>query len=158
MRTVVDKQQQNANTHKLAAPLPDIEDILRNVVKHKYRSIIDGKDAYEQIRVIPEHVPRTLFTTPDGTMVSLVLQQGDVNGPTTYQTVMNHIFAPYIGVFMDVYLDDIALSLNFDQPNSGAGDACFSTDIVSTRSSGDSPRTKCNPSAGKDPVQGNAGS
>ncbi len=42
-------------------------------------------------------------------MVSLVLQQGDVNGPTTYQMVMNHIFAPYIGVFMDVYLDDIVI-------------------------------------------------
>ncbi|KAJ8456367.1 hypothetical protein ONZ51_g12171 [Trametes cubensis] len=109
LRTVVDKREQNANTHKLAAPLPDIDGILRNVVKHKYRSIIDGKDAYKQIRVIPEHVNRTLFTTPDGTMVSLVLQQGDVNGPTTYQMVMNHIFAPYIGVFMDVYLDDIVI-------------------------------------------------
>ncbi|PIL26935.1 hypothetical protein GSI_10073 [Ganoderma sinense ZZ0214-1] len=112
IRTVVDKREQNANTHKLAAPLPDIEGILRNVVKHKYRSLIDGKDAYEQIRVVPEHVPRTLFTTPDGTMVSLVLQQGDINGPTTYQTVMNHIFAPYIGVFMDVYLDDIVIYSN----------------------------------------------
>ncbi|KAJ3013108.1 hypothetical protein NUW54_g1685 [Trametes sanguinea] len=109
LRTVVDKREQNANTHKLAAPLPDIDGILRNVVKHKYRSIIDGKDAYEQIRVIPEHVDRTLFTTPDGTMVSLVLQQGDINGPMTYQMVMNHIFAPYIGVFMDVYLDDIVI-------------------------------------------------
>ena len=57
LRTVVDKREQNANTHKLAAPLPDIEGILRNVVKHKYRSIIDGKDAYEQIRIVPEHVP-----------------------------------------------------------------------------------------------------
>ena len=109
LRTVVDKRQQNANTHKLTAPLPDIDGILQNVVKHKYRSLIDGKDAYEQIRVVPEHVPRTLFTTPDGTMVSLVLQQGDINGPATYQAVMNHIFAPYIGVFMDVYLDDIVI-------------------------------------------------
>ncbi|PIL28086.1 hypothetical protein GSI_09840 [Ganoderma sinense ZZ0214-1] len=112
IRTIVDKREQNANTHKLAAPLPDIEGILRNVVKHKYRSLIDGKDAYEQIRVVPEHIPRTLFTMPDGTMVSLVLQQGDINGPTMYQTVMNHIFAPYIGVFMDVYLDDIVIYSN----------------------------------------------
>ena len=109
LRTVVDKRQQNANTHKLTVPLPDIDGILRNVVKHKYRSLIDGKDAYEQIRVVPEHVLRTLFTTPDGTMVSLVLQQGDINGPATYQAVMNHIFTPYIGVFMDVYLDDIVI-------------------------------------------------
>lgn len=47
------------------------------------------------------------MTTPDGNMVSLVLQQGDCNAVATYQSLMNHIFGPYIGVFMDVYLDDI---------------------------------------------------
>ena len=70
LRTVFDKREQNANTHKLASPLPDIEQILREVSRHKYRSLIDGKDAYEQIRVVPEHVSRMIFTTPDGTMVS----------------------------------------------------------------------------------------
>ena len=109
LQTVVDKWQQNANTHKLTMPLPDIDGILWNIVKHKYHSLIDGKDAYEQIHVVPEHVPRTLFTTPDRTMVSLVLQQGNINGPATYQAVMNHVFAPYIRVFMDVYLDDIVI-------------------------------------------------
>ena len=107
LRTVFDKREQNANTYKLASPLPDIEEILREVSRHKFRSLIDGKDAYEQIRVIPEHVPRTLFTTPDGTMESLVMQQGDCNAGATYQTLMNHIFASHIGVFMFVYLDDI---------------------------------------------------
>ena len=29
LRTVFDKHEQNANTHKLASPLPDIEEILR---------------------------------------------------------------------------------------------------------------------------------
>jgi hypothetical protein len=66
LRTVFDKREQNSNTHKLVSPLPDIEEILREVSRHKYRSLIDGKDAYEQIRVIPEHVDRTLFTTPTG--------------------------------------------------------------------------------------------
>ena len=109
LRTVFDKREQNANTYKLASPLPDIEEILREVSRHKYRSIIDGKDAYEQIRVIPEHVSRTLFTTPDGTMESLVMQQGDSNAGATYQTLMNHLFASYIGVFMYVYLDDVII-------------------------------------------------
>jgi hypothetical protein len=49
IRTVVDKREQNRNTKKLTTPLPDIEAILRSVVHHKYRSLIDGKDAYEQI-------------------------------------------------------------------------------------------------------------
>ena len=89
--------------------MPDIEEILREVSKHRFQSLIDGKDAYEQIRVVPEHVSRTLFTTPDGTMESLVMQQGDCNAGATYQTLMNHVFAPYIGVFMFVYLDDIII-------------------------------------------------
>jgi hypothetical protein len=93
----------------LASPLPDIETILRNVVSHKFRSLVDGKDAYEQIRVLPEDVHKTLFTTPDGTMISQVMQIGDCNAGATYQSLMNHIFASYIGVFMDVYLDDIVI-------------------------------------------------
>jgi len=109
LRTVFDKREQNANTNKLASPLPDIEEILREVSRHKYRSLIDGKDAYEQIRIVPEHVSRTIFTTPDGTMESLVMQQGDCNAGATYQTLMNHIFASYLGVFVYVYLDDIII-------------------------------------------------
>ena len=56
LRTVFDKREQNANTYKLASPLPDMEEILREVSRHKYRSLIDRKDAYEQIRIVPEHV------------------------------------------------------------------------------------------------------
>ena len=53
---VVDLHKRNKNTHKLSASLPDIDGILRRVSKGCYRSIIDGQDAYEQIRIIPEHV------------------------------------------------------------------------------------------------------
>ncbi|KAF8752463.1 hypothetical protein RHS01_07674 [Rhizoctonia solani] len=109
LRTVLDKREQNANTVKMASPLPLPEDILAEVSRHKYRTLLDGKDAYEQIRVVPEDVHKTLFHTPMGTMVSHVMQQGDCNAGATYQALMNHIFAPYIGVFMFVYLDDIVI-------------------------------------------------
>ncbi|KAJ3474431.1 hypothetical protein NLI96_g12462 [Meripilus lineatus] len=112
LRVTFDKRPQNENTVKLASPLPDIDGILRNVARFIYMTGMDGKNAYEQIRIEPEDVHKTLFTTPDGTMELLVLQQGDCNGPATYQTLMNHIFAPYIGVFMDVYLDDIIIYSN----------------------------------------------
>src|ERR1700742_3925920 len=111
-RTVFDLRERNANTKKLSSPLPNIEAILTNVLRHKYRSIIDGKDAYEQIRIVDEHVHRSLFNTPDGTMESLVLQIGDCNGGATYQALMNHIFGQWYGVFMDVYLDDIIIYSN----------------------------------------------
>ena len=65
--------------------------------------------AYEQIRIVPEHVEQSAVMTPDGNMVSLVLQMGDCNAPATYQSLMNHIFSPYLGRFLDVYLDDIII-------------------------------------------------
>ena len=89
--------------------MPDIEGILRRVARKPYRLIIDGQDAYEQIRVVPEHVSRIAVTTPDGNMVSQVIQQGDCNAPATYQALMNHVFGEYIGDFLDVYLDDIII-------------------------------------------------
>ncbi|KIK53994.1 hypothetical protein GYMLUDRAFT_249892 [Collybiopsis luxurians FD-317 M1] len=109
MRVVIDLWARNANTRKLSSPMPDIEGIKRRVARAKFQSIIDGKDAYEQIRIIPEHVPRTAVTTPDGNMVSLVIQQGDCNAPAMYQALMNYLFSEYIGRFMEVYLDDIVI-------------------------------------------------
>ncbi|THH28476.1 hypothetical protein EUX98_g5724 [Antrodiella citrinella] len=109
LRVVFDLRERNQNTEKVVSPLPDMEGILRRMARKPYRSLIDGKDAYEQIRVEPSHVERTAMTTPDGNMVSLVMQQGDCNAVATYQTLMNHIFGPYIGRFMDVYLDDIVI-------------------------------------------------
>jgi hypothetical protein len=109
LRTVVDLRERNANTKKMASPLPDIHTLLSRVASKRYRSLMDGQDAYEQIRVEPSDVPRTLMITPDGTMVSNVLQLGDANGVATFMAVMTDLFLPYLGVWMDVYLDDIII-------------------------------------------------
>ena len=58
---------------------------------------------------MPEHIKRSVVMTPDGNMVSLVVQMGDCNAPATYQALMNHIFSPYMGRFLDVYLDDVII-------------------------------------------------
>lgn len=70
---------------------------------------MDGKDAYKQICIIPEHVECTAVTTLNGNIVSNAMQQGNCNAPTTYQALMNHIFSPYLGRFLDVYLNDIII-------------------------------------------------
>ncbi|QRV92250.1 Transposon Ty3-I Gag-Pol polyprotein [Ceratobasidium sp. AG-Ba] len=112
LRTVLDKREQNANTYKASSPLPDIQEILWKVSQYQYRTLIDGKDAYEQIRVEPEDVPKTIFTTPSGTMVSEVMQIGDCNASATYQSLMNKLFAHGIGSYMHVFLDDIVIYTN----------------------------------------------
>jgi len=35
--------------------LPDPEGILCRAARHRFRSMMDGKDAYEQIRIEPAH-------------------------------------------------------------------------------------------------------
>ena len=109
LRTVVDLRERNSNTRKLTSPLPDMEGMLRRVASKPFRTTLDLKNAYEQIRIVPEHVERSAVTTPDGNMVSQVVQQGDCNAPATYQSLMNHLFSAYIGRFMDIFLDDISI-------------------------------------------------
>ena len=62
---------------------------------------------YEQIRVEPNDVWKTVFATIYGTFVSHTMQQGDCNAPTTFQWLMTAIFQDYIRRFVHVYLDDI---------------------------------------------------
>ena len=109
LRTVVDLRERNKNTHKLTSPLPDMEGMLRRTAGKRFRTALDLKSAYEQIRIVPEHVERSTVTTPDGNMVSQVIQIGDCNAPATYQALMNHLFSAFIGWFLDVYLDDIVI-------------------------------------------------
>lgn len=69
-------------------------------------------DAYEQIRVEPKDVWKTVFATVYGTFVSHTMQQGDCNAPATFQRLMTTIFRDLIGRFVHVYLDDIFVFSN----------------------------------------------
>jgi hypothetical protein len=95
----------------MTSPLLDMEGMLHRATAKPFQSVLDMKSTYEQIRIIPEHVPRSMVTTPNRNMVSQVIQIGDCNTPTTYQALMNHLFSSYIGRFLDIYLDDIVVYL-----------------------------------------------
>jgi hypothetical protein len=69
--------------------------------------IIDISDAHEQMCIIPEDVPKTLFSLSLGTYISNVLQQGDCNGPSSWQRLMTYVFQERIGIEVWVYLDNI---------------------------------------------------
>ena len=107
MCTVIDARQCNDNTLEDSTPMPDQEMVRSNVAKACFHSKIDLSDAYEQMRVWPEHKSRVVFTTIYGNMKSCVMQQGDKNGPVTFQKLMNTLFADMIGVFVHCYQDNI---------------------------------------------------
>ena len=107
IRTVIDARQRNDNTLPDFTPMPDQETIRSDVARARFRSKIDLSDAYEQMRVKPEHRDRTVFETIFGNMISNVMQMGDKNGPATFQRLMNATFADVMGVFLHCYQDDI---------------------------------------------------
>jgi hypothetical protein len=110
IRTVIDGRQRNDNTIADVTPMPDQETIRHDLARARFRSKIDLSDAYEQIRVNPEHEPHTVFTTIYGNMISRVMQMGDKNCPATFQRLMNTLFVDMIVVFVHCYQDDIFIS------------------------------------------------
>ncbi|KAF5353903.1 hypothetical protein D9756_007285 [Leucocoprinus leucothites] len=90
--TVIDPRERNQNTRKLSSPLPDIDGMLRRFANVRYQSMIDLSDAYEQIRIRPEHVEWTAINTPSGTMM-----------------IIARIFESYLGKDLDNLLDDLLM-------------------------------------------------
>src|SRR6266481_7399718 len=107
LRTVFDYWLQNENTVKDILPFPDQDAIRHDVARATCRSKLDMSEAYEQIHVQPEDVPKTAFATIYSTFVSLVMQQGDCNAPSTFQRLMTSVFHDFITRFIHVYLDNI---------------------------------------------------
>jgi hypothetical protein len=68
--TVFDLREQNKNTVKDVTPFPD-QDIIRNdITCAAYRTKLNMSEVYEQIRVDPDHVSKTVFATVLGTFRS----------------------------------------------------------------------------------------
>jgi hypothetical protein len=109
MHNTINLQERNANTEKIASPLPDQRTILYCVASHVYVSCMDGQETCEQICIKPADVENTLVNTPDGTIESLVMQQGNCNAVATFMSVMVDMFSLYLGKWMDIYLDDIVI-------------------------------------------------
>jgi hypothetical protein len=92
LRTVINAREHNANTIINSMPLPNQDMIREAVASHPFVLIIDISDVYEQMRIIPKDVPKTLFSSPLGTYISNVLQQGDCNGPLSWQRLMMYVY------------------------------------------------------------------
>ena len=80
---------QNENMEKDVSPFPDQDTIWHDVVHAAYRSKLDMSEAYKQICICDEDIPKTAFTTIFSIFMShQVMQQGDCNAPSTFQRLM----------------------------------------------------------------------
>ena len=109
LRMCVNYRALNSQTVRNRYPLPRIDDLIDQVQGSKVFSSLGLQSGYHQIRITEEAVPKTAFRTHIGLYEFKVLSFGLCNAPATFQATMNEIFAPYIGKFVLVYLDDILI-------------------------------------------------
>ena len=97
-------------------PLPLISDLITDLRGAYIYTKLNIRWGYNNVRIKAGDEHKAAFKTRYGLYEPLVMFFGLTNSPATFQTMMNHIFAPIIakhellGTTIRVYMDNIAIA------------------------------------------------
>ena len=109
LRPVQDYRGLNSGVVKNRYPLPLIPEMLRTLAKGNFFTLLDQKNAYNQIRIRSGDEWKAAFVCPEGQFEPLIMGFGHANAVAHYQSFISGIFSDLIGVYVLVYLDDLII-------------------------------------------------
>jgi hypothetical protein len=108
LRLCVDYQPLNAVTIKNKYPLPRIDILFDQLDGARVFSMVDLRSGY-QIKIHPEDVPKTAFSTRYELYEYLVMSFGVTSAPAHFMYLMNSVFMSELDTFVVVFIDDISI-------------------------------------------------
>ncbi|MCO5554912.1 hypothetical protein L7F22_008450 [Adiantum nelumboides] len=108
-RVCVDYKPLNAATKRDHFPLPFQDEILNEVAGYERYTVCDGYSGYFQIRIAEEDQKKKTFVTPWGCFAYRVMPFGLTNAPATFQRFVTHVFQPFFGKSIRVFIDDFCI-------------------------------------------------